>query len=65
MMGNGLYFKKKDYKESNSINRINELRDKLHNALDMGDKEEILSISQELDRMIVTYLRNDVKKLAV
>lgn len=39
------------------MNRMEELRSLLHKAMDCGDYDEILKISQMLDVEIVNYMR--------
>lgn len=41
------------------MRNIEELRKKLHSAMRMGNKEEILKISQELDVAIINFLREN------
>jgi hypothetical protein len=39
------------------MSKIDFLRELLYRAIDNGDKEEILVVSQELDNEIVAYLK--------
>ncbi|AEV69618.1 aspartyl-phosphate phosphatase Spo0E family protein [Acetivibrio clariflavus] len=39
------------------MTKIENLREKLHNVMDHGDGCEILAISQELDDLIVLYMK--------
>jgi len=39
------------------MTNVEELRGKLHSAMQLGNKEEILKISQELDSEILKFLK--------
>ncbi|OPZ94972.1 MAG: Spo0E like sporulation regulatory protein [Firmicutes bacterium ADurb.Bin419] len=39
------------------MSKIENLREKLHNIMDHGDDCEILATSQELDTLIVLYMK--------
>ncbi|WP_010248284.1 aspartyl-phosphate phosphatase Spo0E family protein [Acetivibrio cellulolyticus] len=39
------------------MSRIENLREQLHNVMDCGDDCEILATSQELDTLIVLYMK--------
>ncbi len=42
------------------MSQIEYLREKLHKAIADGGRDEILKISQELDKIIVCYMMNQV-----
>lgn len=43
--------------------KINQLRERLHDALEEDDKEKILKISEELDRLIAIYYKNEEENI--
>lgn len=43
--------------EVDALTRIENLREKLYNVMDHGDGGEILATSQELDTLIVLYMK--------
>lgn len=43
--------------EVDALSRIENLREKLYNVMDHGDGCEILATSQELDTLIVLYMK--------
>ncbi len=40
-------------------NKINELREHLHQAIKSKDTAEVLKISQELDELIIEYFKEE------
>lgn len=44
------------------MDKIEVLRDKLHVAIDKGDKMEILAISCQLDKLIVEVIKKNIEQ---
>lgn len=45
-----------DYLEGDALDKIEFLRQKLHNVIESGDHHAILTVSQELDILIVRHM---------
>lgn len=43
--------------------KFTQLRERLHDALEEDDKEKILKISEELDRLIAIYYKNEEENI--
>lgn len=44
------------------LEQLEQLRNKLYEVMDTGNTEDILKISQELDNLILCYIKSSSKK---
>ncbi|MEN8904805.1 MAG: Spo0E family sporulation regulatory protein-aspartic acid phosphatase [Clostridiales bacterium] len=44
------------------MNHLETIREKLHKSMEVDKKDSTLKISQELDKLILEYLKNNISK---
>jgi len=54
--------KKRNLVGGNTLNRLETIREKLYKSMELDKKDNTLKVSQELDKLILEYIKNSPSK---